>query len=125
VRRLSLNLIKFYIYILYKMTFTNKLHYTNSLGVVPEHEEMTQFEKVDNKKIIEIKAKLEVLEMLGGIVDSLREGLTRQLVVNDIRDEETLENKLNKMDVVEQTEELSTVQRKEIEEYVNDQFKGE
>jgi len=107
------------------MTFTNKLHYTNSLGVVPEHEEMTQFEKVDNKKIIEIKAKLEVLEMLGGIVDSLREGLTRQLVVNDIRDEETLENKLNKMDVVEQTEELSTIQRKEIEEYVNDQFKGE
>lgn len=106
------------------MTFTNKLHYTNSLGVVPEHEEMTQFEKVDNKKIIEIKAKLEVLEMLGGIVDSLREGLTRQLVVNDIRDEETLENKLNKMDVVEH-EELSTVQRKEIEEYVNDQFKGE
>jgi len=107
------------------MTFTNKLHYTNSLGVVPEHEEMTQFEKVDNKKIIEIKAKLEVLEMRGGIVDSLREGLTRQLVVNDIRDEETLENKLNKMDVVEQTEELSTVQRKELEEYVNDQFKGE
>ena len=107
------------------MTFTNKLHYTNTLGVVPEHEEMTQFEKVDNKKIIEIKAKLEVLEMLGGIVDSLREGLTRQLVVNDIRDEETLENKLNKMDVVEQTEELSTVQRKELEEYVNDQFKGE
>lgn len=106
------------------MTFTNKLHYTNTLGVVPEHEEMTQFEKVDNKKIIEIKAKLEVLEMLGGIVDSLREGLTRQLVVNDIRDEETLENKLNKMDVVEH-EELSTVQRKELEEYVNDQFKGE
>jgi len=110
------------------MTFINKLHYTNSLGVIPENEEMTQFEKVDNKKIIEIKAKLEVLEMLGGIVDSLREGLTRQLVVNDIRDEETLENKLNKMDVVdiaEQTEELSTVQRKEMEEYVNDQFKGE
>lgn len=107
------------------MTFTNKLHYTNSLGVVPEHEEMTQFEKVDNKKIIEIKAKLEVLEMLGGIVDSLREGLTRQLVVNDIRDEETLESKLNKLDVVEQIEELSTVQRKEIEEYVNDQFTGE
>mgnify|MGYP003677108747 CR=1 FL=1 len=109
------------------MTFTNKLHYTNSLGVVPEHEEMTQFEKVDNKKIIEIKAKLEVLEMLGGIVDSLREGLTRQLVVNDIRDEETLESKLNKLDVIDiaEQEELSTVQRKEIEEYVNDQFKGE
>jgi BMFP domain-containing protein YqiC len=106
------------------MTFTNKLHYTNSLGVIPENEEMTQFEKVDNKKIIEINAKLEVLELVGGIVDSLREGLTRQLVVNDIKDEKTLENKLNKMDVVEH-EELSTVQRKEIEEYVNDQFKGE
>ena len=37
------------------MTFTNKLHYTNTLGVVPEHEEMTQFEKVDNKKIIDAK----------------------------------------------------------------------
>jgi len=47
------------------MTFTNKLHYTNALGVVPEHEEMTQFPKVDNKNIIEINAKLEVLEMLG------------------------------------------------------------
>jgi|TARA_R110002124_G_scaffold163670_1_gene331074 hypothetical protein len=101
------------------MTFTNKLHYTNSLGVVPEHEEMTQFEKVDNKKIIEIKAKLEVLELVGGIVDSLREGLTRQLVVNDIRDDETLESKINKLDVVAH-EELTTVQRKELEEYVND-----
>ena len=112
------------------MTFTNKLHYTNTvanantLGVVPEHEEMTQFEKVDNKKIIEIKAKLEVLELVGGIVDSLREGLTRQLVLNDIKDEKTLESKVDKMDVVEH-EELSTVQRKEIEEYVNDQFTGE
>ena len=106
------------------MTFTNKLHYTNSLGVVPEHEEMTQFEKVDNKKIIEIKAKLEVLELVGGIVDSLREGLTRQLVLNDIKDEKTLESKVDKMDVVEQ-EELSTVQRKELEDYVNDQFTGE
>ena len=62
--------------------------------------------------------------MLGGIVDSLREGLTRQLVVNDIKDEKTLENKLNKIDVVDH-EELSTVQKKEMEEYVNDQFKGE
>tara|TARA_R110002110_G_scaffold117805_3_gene290965 strand:- start:28 stop:348 length:321 start_codon:yes stop_codon:yes gene_type:complete len=106
------------------MTFTNKLHYTNTLGVVPEHEEMTQFEKVDNKKIIEIKAKLEVLELVGGIVDSLREGLTRQLVLNDIKDEKTLESKVDKMDVVEQ-EELSTVQRKELEDYVNDQFTGE
>lgn len=113
------------------MTFTNKLHYTNgvananSLGVVPEHEEMTQFEKVDNKKIIEIKAKLEVLEMLGGIVDSLREGLTRQLVVNDIKDNKTLESKINKMDVVDIEDILTTVHKKELEEYVNDAFSGE
>ena len=89
------------------MTFTNKLHYTNgvananALGVDPEHEEMTQFPKVDNKNIIEINAKLEVLEMLGGIIDSLREGLTRQLVVNDIKDNEILENRLNMLEVIQ------------------------
>ena len=107
------------------MTFTNKLHYTNdsALGVVPEHEEMTQFPKVDNKNIIEINAKLEVLEMLGGIIDSLREGLTRQLVVNDIKDEETLEKKIESLEVI--GKELSTVEQKEMDEYLNDNFKEE
>tara|TARA_R110000868_G_scaffold133810_3_gene345530 strand:+ start:364 stop:681 length:318 start_codon:yes stop_codon:yes gene_type:complete len=105
------------------MTFTNKLHYTNSLGAVPEFEEMTHFKKVDNKNIIEIKAKLEVLEMLGGIVDSLREGLTRQLVVNNIKDEETLEKKIESLEVI--GKELSTVEQKEMDEYVNDNFTGE
>tara|TARA_R110001632_G_scaffold1675_3_gene7313 strand:+ start:4720 stop:5034 length:315 start_codon:yes stop_codon:yes gene_type:complete len=103
------------------MTFTNKLHYTTALGVVPEHEEMTQFPKVDNKNIIEINAKLEVLEMLGGIIDSLREGLTRQLVVNDIKDEETLEKKIESLEVIGR--ELSTVEQKEMDEYINDNFK--
>ena len=55
------------------MTFLNTI--PTALGQIPEMEEMTSFEKVDNLKLIEIKAKLEVLEMLGGIVDSLREGL--------------------------------------------------
>tara|TARA_R110002110_G_scaffold14574_3_gene67364 strand:- start:65 stop:400 length:336 start_codon:yes stop_codon:yes gene_type:complete len=111
------------------MTFTNKLHYTNTvananaLGAVPEFEEMTHFKKVDNKNIIEIKAKLEVLEMLGGIVDSFREGLTRQLVVNNIKDEETLEKKIESLDVI--GKELTTVQQKEMDEYLNDNFKGE
>lgn len=105
------------------MTFTNKLHYTNALGAVPEFEEMTHFKKVDNKNIIEIKAKLEVLEMLGGIVDSLREGLTRQLVVNNIKDEETLEKKIESLEVI--GKELSTVEQKEMDEYVNDNFTGE
>tara|TARA_R110000824_G_scaffold377271_1_gene568508 strand:- start:891 stop:1184 length:294 start_codon:yes stop_codon:yes gene_type:complete len=97
------------------MTFTNKLHYTN--------EEMTNFKKVDNKNIIEINAKLEVLEMLGGIVDSLREGLTRQLVLNDIKDEETLENKIKSLDVI--GKELTTEEQKEMDDYVNNHFTGE
>jgi len=63
---------------------------------------MTTFEKVDNKKLIEIKAKLEVLEMVGGIVDSLREGLTRQLVVNDINSEEKLEEKIGNLVIREE-----------------------
>ena len=82
------------------MTFINT--FSTSLGQIPEMEEMTSFEKVDNKKLIEIKAKLEVLEMLGGIVDSLREGLTRQLVVNDIKTEEKLEEKIGNLIIKEE-----------------------
>lgn len=76
--------------------------FINTLGQIPEMEEMTTFEKVDNKKLIEIKAKLEVLEMIGGIVDSLREGLTRQLVVNDINTEEKLEEKIGNLVIREE-----------------------
>jgi hypothetical protein len=76
--------------------------FINTLGQIPEMEKMTTFEKVDNKKLIEIKAKLEVLEMVGGIVDSLREGLTRQLVVNDINSEEKLEEKIGNLVIREE-----------------------
>tara|TARA_R110002126_G_scaffold33609_3_gene105220 strand:+ start:740 stop:976 length:237 start_codon:yes stop_codon:yes gene_type:complete len=76
--------------------------FINTLGQIPEMEKMTTFEKVDNKKLIEIKAKLEVLEMIGGIVDSLREGLTRQLVVNDINTEEKLEEKIGNLVIREE-----------------------
>jgi len=76
--------------------------FINTLGQIPEMEKMTTFEKVDNKKLIEIKAKLEVLEMVGGIVDSLREGLTRQLVVNDINTEEKLEEKIGNLVITEE-----------------------
>tara|TARA_R110002110_G_scaffold109684_1_gene273499 strand:- start:39 stop:287 length:249 start_codon:yes stop_codon:yes gene_type:complete len=82
------------------MTFLNTI--PTALGQIPEMEEMTSFEKVDNLKLIEIKAKLEVLEMLGGIVDSLREGLTRQLVVNDIKTEEKLEEKIGNLIIKEE-----------------------
>ena len=67
------------------------------LSEVPE---ISKFETIDNKKIIEINAKLDVLKLVGGIVDSLREGLTRELVVNGIKDEEILEEKLNKLEVI-------------------------
>jgi rRNA maturation endonuclease Nob1 len=69
------------------------------LSEVPE---ISKFETIDNKKIIEINAKLDVLKLIGGIVDSLREGLTRELVVNGIKDEEILEEKLNKLEVIEE-----------------------
>lgn len=75
----------------------------NKLGTIPELKEMTQFEKVDNKSLITIQAKLEVLEMLGGIVDSLREGLTRQLVINNIKNDDVLNKKLEGLSVVEKS----------------------
>jgi|TARA_R110000787_G_scaffold3935_2_gene15270 hypothetical protein len=105
------------------MAVNRQLKFNNNLGEIPELEEMTQFKKVDNKSIITIHAKLEVLEMLSGIVDSLREGLTRQLVVNDIKDETVLENKLKELDVVEKT--LDTPLMKEVLDYVDNQFKNE
>tara|TARA_B110000977_G_C10975574_1_gene454053 strand:+ start:628 stop:945 length:318 start_codon:yes stop_codon:yes gene_type:complete len=105
------------------MAVNRQLKFNNNLGEIPELEEMTQFKKVDNKSIITIHAKLEVLEMLSGIVDSLREGLTRQLVVNDIKDETVLENKLKELDVVEKT--LDTPLMKEVLDYVDNQFKTE
>lgn len=82
-----------------------------SLKVI-EAPEISQFEKIDNKEVIEINAKLEILKLLGGIVDSLREGLTRSLVVNGIKDEELLEKRLNSLDVINEFEELK-ITRKE------------
>ena len=68
--------------------------------------EIQRFGKIDNKEIIEINAKLDILKLIGGIVDSLREGLTRQLVVNGIEDDELLSKKLDKMEVIEEMDEV-------------------
>ncbi len=105
------------------MTDNKQLNFNNKLGEIPELEEMTQFKKIDNKSLICIQAKLEVLEMLGGIVDSLREGLTRQLVINNIKDEEVFNKKLNDLDVVEKVEDVPSM--KEVMDYVDNQFKNE
>lgn len=59
-----------------------------------------QFDTITDKEVIEINAKLEVLKLVGGIIDSLREGLTRELVVNGIKDEEILEEKLDNLEVL-------------------------
>ena len=110
------------------MTDNKQLNFNNKLGEIPELEEMTQFNKIDNKSLICIQAKLEVLEMLGGIVDSLREGLTRQLVINNIKDEEVFNKKLNDLDVIEKEviEKVEDVpSMKEVMDYVDNQFKNE
>tara|TARA_R110000772_G_scaffold40391_3_gene94598 strand:- start:185 stop:445 length:261 start_codon:yes stop_codon:yes gene_type:complete len=86
------------------MTFTNKNHYTSTLGSIPEMEECTTFEKVENKDLLGIKSKLEVLELIGGIVDSLREGLTRQLVINDIKDDDELNEKIGNLLIKDEKE---------------------
>lgn len=88
------------------------------LSEVPE---ISKFETIDNKKIIEINAKLDVLKLVGGIVDSLREGLTRELVVNGIKDEKILEEKLNKLEVIDKTKLLEEDPEKEAyRNYIDD-----
>ena len=88
------------------------------LSEVPE---ISKFETIDNKKIIEINAKLDVLKLVGGIVDSLREGLTRELVVNGIKDEKILEEKLNKLEVIDKTKLLEEDPEKEAyRHYIDD-----
>lgn len=89
----------------------------NKLGTIPELKEMTQFEKVDNKSLITIQAKLEVLEMLGGIVDSLREGLTRQLVINNIKNDDVLNKKLEGLSVVEKSLDIPFL--RQVNEYID------
>ena len=86
------------------MTFLNKTHYTSALGQIPEMEESTTFVKVENKDLLGIKSKFEVLELLGGIVDSLREGLTRQLVINDIKDDDELNEKIGNLLIKDEKE---------------------
>ena len=72
--------------------------YMESLKI-PEASELQQFDTVTDKEVIEINAKLEVLKLVGGIVDSLREGLTRQLEVNGIKDENLLTEKLESLEI--------------------------
>lgn len=73
-------------------------------------EEHKKFESVSNQEIIELKAKLEILEVVGGLIDSFREGFTRQLVVNNIKDEDELKKKISDMEIKEYKEDCGIVE---------------
>ena len=54
-------------------------------------ESVINFQKLDTKQVLETKAKLDILETLSVLVNSFRESLTRELVINDIKDPKKLE----------------------------------
>ena len=53
------------------------------------------WDKLDDVDKVKHKAKLELLEELAQYIDMLRESYTRELVVNDCKTEEELENTEN------------------------------
>ncbi len=61
--------------------------------------EALKFEKLDEIKMLEHKAQLEMLEHLSVYINSLRESLTRELIVNDVKSEEDLEKRLKKIKI--------------------------
>lgn len=61
--------------------------------------EALKFEKLDEIRMLEHKAQLEMLEHLSVYINSLRESLTRELIVNDVKSEEDLEKRLKKIKI--------------------------
>jgi len=61
--------------------------------------EAQKFEKLDEIRMLEHKAQLEMLEHLSVYINSLRESLTRELIVNDVKSEEDLEKRLKKIKI--------------------------
>ena len=68
--------------------------------------EAAKFEKLNEIKMLEHKAQLDVLEYLAITIDNLRESLTRELVVNDVKSEEELEKKIKKVVIEEEMVEI-------------------
>ena len=56
----------------------------------------------DEKEMLEHKAQLDILEHLSVYINNLRESLTRELIVNDVKSDEELEEKLKKIKIEQQ-----------------------
>lgn len=57
------------------------------------------FKKMDEKDMLCQKAQLDLLEHLSIYINTLRESLTRELIVNDVHNEDELKKKLEKIKI--------------------------
>ena len=64
-------------------------------------EEESSFRKLDEKQMLEIRAQLELLERQVSDFNNLRERLTRELVVNNVKDGKELNEKIKKVFIQE------------------------
>ena len=64
-------------------------------------EEESSFRKLDEKQMLEIRAQLELLERQVTDFNNLRESLTRELVVNNVKDGKELNEKIKKVFIQE------------------------
>ena len=64
----------------------------------------SKFEKLDEIKMLQHKAQLDVLEYLAVTINNLRESLTRELIVNDVKSDEELEKKIKKVTISDEVE---------------------
>lgn len=60
---------------------------------------MDKFDKMSDKDVLEVNAKLQILETVGELINSFRESYTRALVINDIKDPKKLETLVEKSEV--------------------------
>ncbi len=57
------------------------------------------FRNLDEKDMLAQKAQLDILEHLSIYINNLRESMTRELIVNGVKDNEELEERLSKIQV--------------------------
>ena len=57
------------------------------------------FRTLDEKDMLAQKAQLDMLEHLSIYINNLRESMTRELIVNGVKDEEMLKEKLKKIKI--------------------------
>ena len=61
--------------------------------------EPLNFKQMDEKDMLCQKAQLDLLEELSVYINTLRESMTRELIVNDVHNEEELKKKLEKIKI--------------------------